>query len=317
MIGLTNPETGAIFYSDNDDWWPDTGTDKNYTNGFRLTITRNSDPLNLRRFRIFRWIPDRPGCHVAMSDQTCVNTAFHFGQQFYTPDDITISELIPRSPYAGWLYVGGSWQAANEDKAVNTDVFLGFTGGPSLAREVQTGWHRIVDAKKPMGWGHQIGDRFGVVIAHTRHMTVAEAISMNGHRWFELTPFYGGTVGNILTDGYVGARAKIGYNLTRDWTHTSIGPVAARPGRARPGIFEVFLSVDGRGRLVAYNVFVDAANQHDLGDRRIAASDAAVGFGVRVADFMFTYRIATTSREYDAAPSRHEYKSLRFMYVIR
>ena len=100
MIGLTNPETGAIFYSDNDDWWPDTGTDKNYTNGFRLTITRNSDPLNLRRFRIFRWIPDRPGCHVAMSNQTCVNTAFHFGQQFYTPDDITISELIPRDrPY--------------------------------------------------------------------------------------------------------------------------------------------------------------------------------------------------------------------------
>jgi hypothetical protein len=311
----TSPQTGAIFYTENDDWWPDTGTDKNYTNGFRLTINRNADIFRLNRLPLFRWVPRHRGCHEAAGEQTCISTAVHFGQQFYTPDDITISELIPRDrPYAGWLYIGGSWQAASDRKAVNTDLFVGFTGGPSLARQVQTQWHKVVGASVPRGWDNQIGDRLGLVLAHSRHRVVAEKGS-TGHRWFELTPFIGGNAGNIMTDAYAGARAKVGVNITRDWTHSAIGPEAARRQAPRD-TFEIFLSADARGRLVAYDAFIDAAKRHDL-NRRIGVADGGVGVGLRIASFMVTYRVAFISREYDEAPTRHEFKALRFMYLIR
>jgi hypothetical protein len=35
--------TGVVFYTENDDWPPDTGSDRDYTSGFRLTIDRTSD----------------------------------------------------------------------------------------------------------------------------------------------------------------------------------------------------------------------------------------------------------------------------------
>ena len=314
--GLTSPQTGIVFYTENDDWPPDTGTDKNYTNGFRLTIDKNRDVFRLHRFSMFRWVPDDEGCAEAIRDEPCISSAFHFGQQFYTPDDISIPTLIPNDrPYAGWLYVGGSWRRGNSSRNATTDIYLGFTGESSLAEQVQTRWHRLVGATKPEGWDNQIGARLGVVLAHSRHWAVLNGVS-NGHRWFELSPFIGGNVGNIMTDGYAGGRVKLGWNLTRDWTHTAIGPVAANADTVRPGTLEAFFSVDGRGRVVPYDVFLDAASSHDL-TRRKTVGEGAFGFGVRVGSFMATYRVALISREYEEAPRHHDFKALRFIYVMR
>jgi hypothetical protein len=307
----------VIFYTENDDWPPDTGTDKDYTNGFRLTVDRNSDSFRLHRLRLFRWVPDHPSCDEAASPGVmCISSAFHFGQQFYTPDDISIRELIPNDwPYAGWLYVGGSWKASNNQRAAISDLYLGFTGDWSLAREVQTEWHKIVSATHPEGWDNQIGTRFGVIVAHSRHWVVAER-EADKHRWLEVTPFVGGNVGNIMTDGYAGGRVKVGWNITRDWSHPAIGPTARQTDTIEPGPFEVFLSLDGRARVVPYNVFFDAADAHTI-HRRIGIAEAGVGVGVRVGSFMFTYRVAKISKEYDEALTHHEFKALRFLYVIR
>jgi lipid A 3-O-deacylase len=313
--GLTSPQTGIVFYTENDDWPPDTGTDKNYTNGFRLTLERNSDIFRLHRLRVFAWVPQYTDCHAAEEDDTCVSTAVHFGQQFYTPDDISVSALLPRDrPYAGWLYVGGSWRAGNQRRVASTDFYVGTTGPASLADPVQTGWHRIVGATTPMGWDNQIGSRLGLIVGHSRHWAL-DAVAKS-HRWFEVSPFLGGNVGNIITDAHVGARVKVGFNITRDWTHSAIGPVVATDANARPGNFEFYVSLDGRGRIVPYNAFIDAAERHLL-DRRIGVGDGGIGLGVRLGPIMATYRIARISREYEEAPGAHEYKALRFMWVIR
>jgi hypothetical protein len=316
-------KTGVLFYTENDDWWPDTGTDKDYTNGFRLTIDRNSDSFRLHRWKIFeKWVPAYGSCHVAQPAQKkCISSAFHFGQQFYTPDDISIRELIPNDwPYAGWLYVGGSWRAASINQAVISDAYVGFTGKPSLGREVQTQWHKIVSATKPEGWDNQIGTRLGINVAHSRHWAVKD-LMRDGRRWLEVTPFVGGNAGNIMVDGYAGGRVKLGYNITRDWTHSAIGPAAISPrALEREGTkqsnFEAFISVDGRGRVVPYNVFLDAAEHHTI-HRRHAIGEMAVGVGIRVSRFMFTYRVAKISKEYDEALTHHEFKALRFAVLVR
>src|SRR5687768_3075662 len=104
------------------------------------------------------------------------------------------------------------------------------------------------------------------------------------NRWLELVPYVGGTAGNIVTDAYAGARVKLGYNLSRDWT-VGISPVlmaATVPViPARGKAFEFYVSFDGQGRTLIYNAFIDAATRHEL-DRRYLVADGGIGVGVRV-----------------------------------
>lgn len=315
-------QTTLVAYTENDDWPPDNGTDKNYTNALRVTLERNYDMWRLaeRMPKLFGWIPKHIDCSKVVPednpDLKCASSTWHVvGQQFYTPDDISISSLIPNDrPYAGWLYTGGAWKSSTSDTLVATDVYLGATGSASLGREVQTKWHALVGAQKPMGWDHQIGGRFGIVVGHDRRWAFDGTYGPLGDKkWLEFVPYVGGTAGNIMTDAYAGARLKIGFNVSRDWAETGIAP---RLGRAadEPSPFELYVVVDGQARAMGYNAFIDAASAHNL-DRRYGVADGGVGVGVRIKRFSAAYRIAFVTPEYTEALT-HDYKALRFSFTI-
>lgn len=315
-------QTTLIGYTENDDWPPDTGTDKNYTNALRVTLERNYDMWRLadRMPKLFGWIPKHRNCSAVVPEDNpelkCVSSSWHLiGQQFYTPDDISVTELIPNDrPYAGWLYIGGSWKASTASTLVATDVYLGATGEASFSREVQTTWHRWVGAQKPMGWDHQIGNRVGLVVGHSRRWAFDGTYGpIDEKKWLEFVPYVGATTGNIVTDGYSGARLKIGYNVTRDWADIGLAPRLGQPmlgGASDTGPFEIYVVVDGQGRFLAYNAFIDAASEHAL-DRKYLVGDGGYGLGVRYKRFSFVYRIAFVTPEYGQALS-HDYKALRF-----
>ena len=306
-----------MVYTENDDWPPDTGTDKNYTNGFRLSLDHNYNMWSkLTGSRWFRWVPRYKNCAAAsLVLEKCVSSAVHVGQQFYTPDDISVRELIPNDrPYAGWLYVGGSWRASTDRALVATDVYLGVTGPASLARPVQTLAHKIGGVDPPQGWDNQIGGRVGVVVGHSRRAAFDAGTDRN--RWLELTPYVGGTGGDIVTEAYAGARLKVGYHLTRDWTHNGIAPVVKR-GFVSPnqGVFEIYATADGQGRALLYNAFIDAAPSHRL-DQRYLIGDGGIGVGMRIKRVTASYRIAFVSPEYDQARTYHDYKAIKLMFDL-
>ena len=313
-----------VAHTENDDWWPDTGTDKNYTNALRVTIDRNYDMWRLQRFgKLFAWIPKYADCATVAttSDPSvrCLSTSWHIlGQQFYTPDDITIPTLIPFDrPYAGWLYMGGAWRSSTYNSLTETDFYLGVTGRASLSEPVQTFWHKLVGAAEPRGWSNQIGGRLGVVASHNRRRAF-EALTGSGLRWFELVPYAGGTVGNIIVDAQAGARLRLGYNLSRDWRQLGISPRvstrSARRARTDPPGFEFYLVLDSQARALPYNAFIDAATNHSL-DRNLFVADGGIGIGVRVKRFGFSYRVAFVTPEYDEALT-HDYKALRFTFAF-
>lgn len=315
-------QTTLVGYTENDDWPPDTGTDKNYTNALRVTIERNYDMWRLaeRMPKLFGWVPKHINCSAVAPednpDLKCISSSWHvIGQQFYTPDDISISSLIPNDrPYAGWLYMGGSWKASTATTLVSSDVYLGATGKASFGREVQTRWHAIVGARKPMGWDHQIGNRFGVIVGHSRRWAFDGTYgAIDEKKWLEVVPYLGATAGNIMTDGYAGARLKIGFNITRDWADIGLSPRLGTPllgGASDTGPFEIYFVIDGQGRALAYNSFIDTASAHEL-HRKYLVADGGYGLGVRFKRFSFTYRIAFVTPEYDQALT-HDYKALRF-----
>ena len=77
---------------------------------------------------------------------------------------------------------------------------------------MQTKWHKIVGAQKPMGWDHQVGSRFGVVVGHSRRRAFDGTYGpLQEKKWLETVPYVGGALGNIVTDAYAGARLRVGF----------------------------------------------------------------------------------------------------------
>ena len=285
--------------------------DKNYTNGFRYTLDKNYAMWGFGRLaRIFGQAPidcaDRST--NAGPDEVCVSTSFHVGQQFYTPDEISESEIISNDrPYAGWAYVGGTWRVSSEVQSAQTDVYVGATGRWSFAEEVQTGWHDKDNL--PQGWAHQIDGRFGVIIGHSRRWVPVELDWRKG-RWFELVPYIGGTAGTIVDDVYAGLRVKVGWNILLEWLETGIGP---RIPTREAGNLEVYGIFDVQGRLVGYNAFLDS-KRHEF-EREWRIWDYGIGFGLRWKRFSVSYRTVQISPEHSLT-GPHDYRAVRVAYRV-
>ena len=300
-----------VAYIENDDLWPDKGTDKNYTNGFRFTLDKNYAMWGFGRLaRIFGQTPvdcaDRST--NAGPDAVCVSTSFHVGQQFYTPDEISESEIIANDrPYAGWAYVGGTWRVSSEVQSAQTDVYVGATGPWSFAEDVQTWWHD--EDNLPLGWAHQIDGRFGVIVGHSRRWVPVELDWRKG-RWLELVPYIGGTAGTIVDDVYAGLRVKVGWNILLEWLETGIGP---RIPTREAGDLEAYGIFDVQGRLVGYNAFLNS-KRHEF-EREWRIWDYGIGFGLRWKRLGFSYRTVQISPEHSLT-GPHDYRAVRFTYRV-
>jgi Uncharacterized protein conserved in bacteria (DUF2219). len=138
-------------YEDNDfmNIWGN-GTDRAYTNGTRIDLfyTKNKPS----RFFIDRWMP-RAG------DSSVHVFGWGIMQTMITPYDITRTIPDPNDyPYSGALFALHNLHASNPIKKYNvqTELLMGVVGPPSLAREVQETWHRLINYLKPRGWDYQV-----------------------------------------------------------------------------------------------------------------------------------------------------------------
>lgn len=100
-LSAAGPQPGQpvswTLYVENDSFL---STDRYYTNGIRLTRSFGADGLPRWAHRT-RWIEHALDhvrhCPPDVTDDSCFNfeTAWTFGQNLYTPDDIRTSSLIP------------------------------------------------------------------------------------------------------------------------------------------------------------------------------------------------------------------------------
>ena len=110
------------------DAYPSWGDD-DYTNGLRVSADFTRAILWGRLF------PNHRDCETSplTSTRPCRRTTLMFGQNFYSPHDITISEVQPTErPYAGWLYVGIAARLAQPKRLRSMELQLGVTGKTAL-----------------------------------------------------------------------------------------------------------------------------------------------------------------------------------------
>jgi len=238
-------------------------SDDDYTNGLRVSADLD------KALWWKRWGLGYNNCRDEDKSKPCLRTTLMFGQNFYTPQDITIEEVQENErPYAAWLYVGFAARVARPTRLTSVELQVGTTGKKAFGEEVQSWFHSHLTrhSPQPRGWAHQVKPVPGLVgiVASWDDKFAREKTTAGRHLVYaDAIPYYRVTVGNVHTNAAVGTTVRFGYNIQRNWTekitptfHVASTTPARPPDKPR-GFANVFAGLEARA--IAWNALL----QHD------------------------------------------------------
>jgi hypothetical protein len=170
------------------------GTDGQYTNGFNVWWLS----ADVNQYTLPRWGETAVGYLPFINRPGVVrNLGLGFGQQIYTPDDITLRDPPEDDrPYAGWLYLAIAFHSKTEHRIDTFEFNLGVVGPPSLAEKTQRAIHRRVGGDRPRGWDHQLGTEPGLQAIYERRLRTPR-FPIGGPFETDIIPHLGAGLGNI------------------------------------------------------------------------------------------------------------------------
>lgn len=313
---------GWQFQGENDAIALFSGSDEHYTNGLRFAMIRNpgENPGWVDR------LGERFCTRFCGDDPTDTVFGWSFGQNVYTPDDISIAALIADDrPYAAVLYGSLFVQFLNdkETRKQTLELQLGFVGPEAGGEFVQRELHELIDDEPPLGWDNQLG--FEPIINlnyghERRRILVGDRDS--GVASLDVVPHWGFGVGNLMTRASAGATLRAGKNVSgfpqADIVNT-FGGGGAREGRSD---FEGYVFVGVEGRAVLHNLLLDGntfKDSHEV-DKRLGVYDLRAGFFLRWRNWQFNYTFVRRSQEFNPArgenDGRHDFGSFTLSKVL-
>jgi lipid A 3-O-deacylase len=149
-------------YEENDAF---TGSDSAYTQGLRLTWTVQTwrpvvrAALDVSTLGLLPRVEQPCVPQASSDDNPCSSVIVGLGQTIFTPGDLLADTLRPLDrPYAGYLFASVGAHGAYPNAQVSSELMVGVTGPPSLARQSQSlaHWAWVPSAPRPRGWDHQL-----------------------------------------------------------------------------------------------------------------------------------------------------------------
>lgn len=308
---------------ENDSHWVSrvSGSDRHYTQGLRLAASWDSPAGCLSPLRDL--IPK------SLLSEGPSRSGLVLGQNMYTPSDISQPDPIERDrPYAAWLYVGASFEAIGVTGQRHTfELDVGVVGPLAHGEQAQTFVHRVIGVGRPRGWAHQLGNEPGVVV---RYMFDRRVFALGPRRAERLGADgifrAGGSIGNVFTNGSLGATLRLGWNLPDELAgRIDAVPLNVSPGLApsaappRPPFWEAYLFASVDGRYVLRNIFLDGNTLRE--SRSITkepfVSEIEWGFAARASIVRLVWRQVRRSSEFRLQRAGDIYGSLTLQVDLR
>lgn len=278
-------------------------TDGEYTNGVRVSLSRYSAPLWGRLFH-----SSRPCDANERASQRCLTSEFAIAQQIYTPLN---AENEPRPfdrPFVGWLHVDGTANLISTSRLRSFRLTAGFTGPPTLARNVQQGFHHIVGVTNGDGWKYQLRFSLAGSLAYTERLR-SVLLSAGNRAIVDVISSLSAQAGNSRTDAYGEVIARAGMHMPHPWNPAS---------RIREGstAFGLWLYAGFRETGVLYDQTLDRSWSRDGASYSVTripwVSRFEFGVAARHHSLMVTFGGTRDTQEYQTEFAPHSYGSVTF-----
>lgn len=304
-------------------------TDRNYTNGIRLSwVSPNlssyrDDPavpqiINSVNDRLDRWLGFRKGLSR--------NVVVSFGQLIYTPVDKEPRKLLEdQRPYAGYLYLGFGFHARTNDRLDSVEVNFGVVGPAALGEQTQDAIHDLRNIDKFNGWDNQLRNEPALQLVYENKLRLFRHDLPMGLEQ-DFISHAGIALGNVGSYLNAGGEYRIGWQLPEDFGTSAVRPAGdnSAPGAGDTRLvrserwlqgLHAFISVDGR--LVGNDIFLDGNTWRDSHsvDKEWAVADISAGFSFLVRQWKFSYAHVIRTREFAEQPDHHVYGSLSISYT--
>ena len=277
------------------------GTDQNYTNGVRFTyfnVKTKEDKFPELAHTLADNIP-------TFSINKSSSIYYSFGQNLYTPDDISSSIQDPNDrPWAAFMYISIGLATQTDKHIDELEATIGVVGPGAIGRQVQTFVHRsITSSPIPRGWGNQLENEPGVVLSWRRRWPTKFLEFENEKLRFSMGPQGGISLGNVYTYGSGG----ISFQLSSKQSKLSDTPLRVRPALPGTGYYELFdggwgWSLFGgiEGRAVARNIFLDGStfvSSHNVTKKPVVA-DFNIGIAFKLWRVRMSYTLVHRTKEF-------------------
>lgn len=274
------------------------GTDRNYTNGARVTYFDLGTPMPDFFHTIDRAVPT-----FSINETTSIS--WSLGHNLYTPSDITVAgEQDDDRPWAAFLYGSAGLVSITKNHIDSLEATVGIVGPAAMGEQVQKLIHRHVsDSPMPKGWRHQLKNEPGIMLSWERSWR--ERYGLDALGWSAgATPYIGATLGNI----YTYANTGVTFYLTPYDGRFQDTPVRVRPAMPGTGAFVVpdstfswYLFGGLEGRVVGRNIFLDGntfTDSHSV-DKKYLVGDATAGLALTYGRTRLSYALIYRTREFD------------------
>lgn len=309
-------EDYLTFYLDNDIF---SGSDKNYTNGARLSWISGNQPVaelawaqqllyllsggdtSTPAFRRISGFKD--------ASQIAWNYGFSLTQLMFTPEDFESYGVVPdERPYAGVLLVGVSLHAKDKNVLNSLSISGGVVGPHAYGEETQDFIHELRDVEKFNGWDNQVPDEpvVNLFLSQKRRLALLEyengMFAIDGFNEMALG------LGNYRTEAQFGTVVRIGFNLPIEFSDPRISPNAYshklfQSDRIESSAWSFYSMFGVKGYAIAYDATLDGPmfrGGFQTGvEREPLVAEVFAGFGARLGKWEFSYAQTFRSKEYD------------------
>jgi hypothetical protein len=317
-----DPESDTTFtlYWENDSF---TGTDRNYTNGFKLTWAKPYSRTQEASGGVTRWMIDHlpfindPGAHRGIS--------LSIGQNIYTPENTQTEDLIEdERPYAGFSYIGFGFLSRKGRRRDVWEIDIGVVGPWSQAETVQNFVHDFLNVGRANGWDNQLENELGLEVICESKWRLWQ--SPQWHNFgADIVPHLGGRMGNIAIYANTGLEFRLGWYVPKDFGTCPIRPgcdigdadtgVADGYEQSKYGI-HFFTSIDGR--FVIRDLFLDGntfQESHSV-EKKLFVADLMTGIAVRFGSLQLSYAFTVRTKEYEEQEKNHNFGAFNASYTF-
>ena len=308
-------QKGSFNFQFENDVFNPNPSDRHYTNGILFSYQTGEN-------QVWNWLDGCARRHFFPDPDVLLHASLAFGQNLYTPGDISTTELVTDDrPYAGWLHIDLGLTGQMEDVLRTMQLSFGLVGPAAKGEEFQKWIHQVIGSPEPMGWDNQLNNELTLMLVFEqkwRNLSSPGFLDGLGLD-IDLSPHGSAALGNVFTYGGVGGTVRLGQGLEKDFGPPLNQPAPPGSGFCTPGggfAWYLFGGLDGR--LMLHNIFLDGNTFSDshsveknylVGD--LVGGAAISGLGMRLG---FSYVIRSPEFEEQTSPDRFGSLTLSFHF---